>query len=124
MLNNIMKPNIDLNSPYVKIAINSAKKLVKTALNAEQTVEKTIIPIYYVPKGKRLTQVGSGVLLKIKNEYFILSDSHIFDHLGAYALLTGDGTDMIQSLEGDRFSTLRVHLELTMTIPLMHRSII
>lgn len=37
-----MKPNIDLNSPYVKIAINSAKKLVKTALNAEQTVEKTI----------------------------------------------------------------------------------
>lgn len=106
--NSVMKPNIDLNSPIVKMAIALSRQKAGIALNTKQTVEKAVIPIYHVPAGKRLAQIGSGVLLKIKNEYFILSASHVFDQIGTHCLLTGDGTNSpIQQLVGERFSTPR-----------------
>ena len=103
-----MKPDIDLNSPYVKIAISEAQRLAAIALAAEQSVEKAVIPIYHVPVGRRMAQIGSGVLIRINNEYFILSASHVFDHIGTHALLTSDGTGAeVQVLAGERFSTPR-----------------
>lgn len=104
-----MKPDIDLNSPYAKQAISAAQKLAKIALEAaEQNVEKAVIPIYHIPDGKRAEQIASGVLLKIKSEYFILSASHVFDQIGDHAILTGDGMSSgVQALIGDRFSSSR-----------------
>lgn len=103
-----MKPNINLNSPYVKMAIHETQRLAEIALATEQSVEKAVIPIYHIPAGKRATQIGSGVLLRIKNEYFVLSASHVFDHIGDYALMTSDGTGTeLQVLAGERFSTPR-----------------
>lgn len=50
--------------------------------------------------------VGSCVLLKVRDEVFALSASHIFDHVGKYQLLIGFG-DRLHSLAGDRFSSKR-----------------
>lgn len=85
-----------------------AQRLAKEALGAEQNVEKAVIPIYHIPVGKRPAQIASGVLLKIRNEFFVLSASHVFDQIGNHELLTGDGTGSnIQSLPGERFSSAR-----------------
>ncbi|MBG9909122.1 hypothetical protein BCPR1_04435 [Bacillus paranthracis] len=104
-----MKPNIDLENPIVKEAITDFQTKVIGALVVPQRVESAVIPIYHLPKLKRKpVQIGSGVLVKIKSEYFIFSASHVFDEIGNHLLLTGDGTGTkIQSLSGDRFSSGR-----------------
>jgi hypothetical protein len=104
-----MKPNINLENPIVKEAITYIQNKATKALNVPQTVESAVVPIYHVPKLKRkAVQIGSGVLVKIKSEYFIFSASHVFDEIGSYQLLTGDGTgSIVQSISGDRFSSAR-----------------
>lgn len=105
----IMKPKIDLNNPFANHAIAVNNKMVLDALNAPQTVEKAVIPIYYLPElKKQAIQIASGVLVNIKNEYFIFSASHVFDQIGNHQLLTGDGLgNKVISLPGEIFSTLR-----------------
>ncbi|WP_461672524.1 hypothetical protein [Priestia megaterium] len=105
----MVKPNIDLENPIVKKAITYFQNKMIKALNVPQSVESAVVPIYHVPKLKRKpVQIGSGVLVKIKSEYFIFSASHVFDEIGDYPLLTSDGTgSKVQSLSGDRFSTAR-----------------
>lgn len=106
-----MKPDIDLNNPLVKDVISLYSSKIEMALNVSQNIEKSIIPIYAILKSdKKLSdipqQIGSGVLVNIKDEYFIFSASHVFDDIGDYQLLTGsiDGTEIL-SLAGDRFSS-------------------
>ncbi|MGG0509338.1 hypothetical protein ABE078_17860 [Priestia megaterium] len=103
----MVKPDIDLDNPIVKKAITYFQNKMITALNVPQRVESAVVPIYHKPKLKRKPiQVGSGVLVKIKSEYFIFSASHVFDEIGSHQLLTGDGTGSeVQSLCGERFST-------------------
>ncbi|WP_226556167.1 hypothetical protein [Priestia aryabhattai] len=105
----MVKPDIDLDNPIVKKAITYFQNKMITALNVPQRVESAVVPIYHKPKLKRKPiQVGSGVLVKIKSEYFIFSASHVFDEIGSHQLLTGDGTGSeVQSLCGERFSTGR-----------------
>lgn len=102
-----MKPNIDLKNPLTKKIINIYSERVLKALNAKQTVEKSVIPIYHIPDFKRKPiQIASGVLVRIKKEYFIFSASHVFDQIGSKALLTGDGVGgEILCLPGERFSS-------------------
>lgn len=102
-----MKPNIDLKNPIVKEGIIYFQNKALEALKVPQRVESAVVPIYHVPKFKRKpVQIGSGVLVKIKSEYFILSASHVFDEIENYQLLIGDGTGSeIQSIPGDRFSS-------------------
>lgn len=102
-----MKPKINTKSPLFRIAFAEYMKKCEIALEVEQTVESAVIPIYHKPEGKRVGQIGSGVLLRIKNEYFVLSASHVFDQIGDYALLTSDGESELQMLPGERFSTPR-----------------
>ena len=103
------KPNINLENPIVKKAITYFQNKMIKALNVPQRVESAVVPIYHKPSLKRKpVQIGSGVLVKIKSEYFIFSASHVFDEIGSHQLLTGDGTGSeVQSLSGDRFSSGR-----------------
>lgn len=105
-----MKPKINTKSLLFKMAFAEYKKRCEMALEVEQTVESAVIPIYHKSEGKRVGQIGSGVLIKIKNEYFVLSASHVFDQIGNYALLTSDGVSELQMLPGERFSTPRDEL--------------
>ena len=108
-----MKPKIDLSSPIVNIAIEALQKQVVAALETPQTVESAIIPIYAVPKSKahnkkrtKPIQIGSGVLVKIKEEYFIFCATHVFLEFNNCPILigSGDGT-LVKPILGERFST-------------------
>jgi len=80
-----MKPKINLNHPTTKLTIELTQKSVIKALKAEQIVESAVIPLYSQRKHKaherkqpKIEQIASGVLVKIKNEYFIFSATHVF----------------------------------------------
>lgn len=102
-----MKPDIDLENPIVKLGIAYIQNQMGKALDVPQRVESAVFPIYHPPNSKRKpVQIGSGVIVKIKSEYFIFSASHVFDDIGSHQLLIGDGTGSpIQSLSGERFSS-------------------
>ncbi|MBU3169899.1 hypothetical protein [Clostridium estertheticum] len=104
-----MKPKIDLENPIIKECTTYFHNKMIEALNVPQKVESAVIPIYHIPKLKRKPiQIASGVLVKIKNEYFIFSASHVFDEIGNKQLLIGDGSGTeIKSISGDRFSSIR-----------------
>ncbi len=113
-----MKPNIDLKSPEIQLFIQKYKDKINVALNVPQTVEKSVIPIYSVPKTKghqkpkeKPEQIGSGVLVNIDNTYFIFSATHVFLEFGQYQIITGDGGgNPVQILYGERFSTGKIDL--------------
>ncbi len=108
-----MKPKIDLKNPLIKLAIDAIQMQTNIALETQQTVEKAIIPIYALPKAKghknpktKVEQYGSGVLVNIKEQYFILSSTHLFEAFDGYTLSTGDGKgSLLQSLSGERISS-------------------
>lgn len=107
-----MKPKIDLESPITKIALSLLYREVKIAWEMEQSVEKAVIPIYYIPKRKghqkkktKPEQLGTGVLIRIKQEYFIFSATHVFIEFEGTCVLTGKGQKPIEQLTGERLST-------------------
>ncbi len=104
-----MKPDIDLENPIVKQAIKYYRNKVVKALEVSQKVESAVIPIFHVPKFRnKMVQIASGVLVKIKEEYFVFSASHVFDNMRQYQLLVSDGTGgAVQSIAGDRFSSIK-----------------
>lgn len=108
-----MKPKIDLKSPIFKIVADWFMKESKKALQAPQTVEKAIIPIYAIPETKqhrkkeiKYEQIGSGVIVEIKDEYFVFTAEHVFDGTGDYAIAIGAGDGSpIQQFNGSRYSS-------------------
>ena len=104
-----MKPKIDLDDPIVKEGIANYQNKMIEALNVPQIVESAVIPIYHILKiNRKPVQIGSGVLVEIKSEYFIFSAAHVFDEIESHLLLIGDGTGSeIQSISGVRFSSGR-----------------
>ena len=108
-----MKPKIDLNSKITKLALAIHTKEVKKALEIKQSVEKSIIPIYSFPKIKahsikkaKPEQIGTGVLVKIKTEYFIFSATHVFCEFEGKSILVGTlEYSPIEELIGERLST-------------------
>ncbi|REG88752.1 hypothetical protein [Flavobacterium aquicola] len=110
------KPKIDLENPIVKIAFEILEKQTKIALETPQDVEKAVIPIYAIPKAKahqkpktKAEQFGSGVLIKIKNQYFILSSTHLFESFEGFVLQTGIGDgSLIEQISGERFSSGKI----------------
>ncbi|NQY31463.1 MAG: hypothetical protein HRT69_18600 [Flavobacteriaceae bacterium] len=111
-----MKPKFDINNPIVKLGLEALKKQTKIALETSQDVEKAIMPIYAIPKAKahqkpkrKAEQFGSGVLFTIKENYFILSTTHLFEAFDGYALQTGFGDgEQIEALGGERFSSGKI----------------
>lgn len=108
-----MKPKIDLENPIINLVLELYKRHVTLALESSQIIEKAIIPIYAIPNSKghqslkkKAEQFGSGVLLNIREHYFILSCTHLFEAFEGYVLKTGDGKgSLIQDITGERFST-------------------
>lgn len=101
--------NIDLNDPRVKMAIFIYRTQIKKAMEVPQRVEDAVLPIYWTLKStKKPEQTGSGVIVRIKDEYFVFSASHVFDDIGQYSLLIGAGDGSpLTPLSGDRFSSKR-----------------
>ena len=104
-----MKANFDLKNPIIKLAIESHRIQMEKALSATQEVENAVLPIYWTLKSPtKPEQVGSGVVVRIKTEYFIFSASHVFDDIKGYALLVGTGEGReLAILSGEHFSTKR-----------------
>ncbi|MBL4560977.1 MAG: hypothetical protein JKX79_08320 [Labilibaculum sp.] len=108
-----MKPKIDLNSPITKMALMLQQNEMKKAWEMEQTVEKAVIPIYSVPKSKahqeiktKPEQIGTGVLVNIKTEYFIFSTTHVFAEFDSKSILTGTlEYSPVEEIIGERFSS-------------------
>jgi hypothetical protein len=108
-----MKPKIDLQHPIISLGIKYYQEQVVAALNAPQTIESAIIPIYAIPKSKahnskktKPEQIASGVLVNIQDQYFIFSATHVFKAFWQNSLLTGVGNGtLIEQLSGERFSS-------------------
>jgi len=108
-----MKPKIDLNHPLTKIGIELSQRSSIRALEAKQTVESAVIPIYGFRKRKahqrkppKAEQIASGVLVKIKDEYFVFSATHVFWDFEDKALITGPmNGNLTEQIAGERFST-------------------
>lgn len=103
-----MKPNFDLENPKIKQAISVYFDQIEKALVVRPHVENAVLPVYWTLRSKKPEQAASGVIVRIKTEYFILSASHVFDDIGSHALLVGAGNgNMLACLSGDRFSSAR-----------------
>lgn len=108
-----MKPNIDLNSPFTQLALSIYQKEIVQALEMEQTVEKAVIPIAYIPKSKahqqkktKPEQIGTGVLVNIKDEYFIFTATHVLNEFEGKSLIVGTHEySPYEELIGVRFSS-------------------
>lgn len=108
-----MKPKINLASPITKLGISYYNSQVKKALELEDNVEKGVIPIASVPPTKahqkpkvKPEQIGSGVLINIKDQYFVFSATHVFVNFEGNALITSPpGRNQIEVLAGERYST-------------------
>jgi hypothetical protein len=106
-----MKSPFDLNNPIVQKGVAIYKDKMFAALRVPARIEHAIVPIYHLTDTKKKyqnvpDQIGSGVVVRIKDHYFIFSASHVFEPLGEFRLLTGGGeNDKIQILAGERFSS-------------------
>jgi hypothetical protein len=109
-----MKPKINIKNPRIQFAIKELQSQAIIALNTPQTVERAVIPIYATLKRKghqapkKLPeQIGSGVVVKIKDEFCVFGATHVFDEFRNYALRAGpqSGHNLIQEFPGERFST-------------------
>ncbi|MDI6032761.1 hypothetical protein QLS91_06715 [Flavobacterium sp. LB2P84] len=108
------KPKINLESPIINLAVDLYKKNVHSALqNTPSIVEDAVIPIYAIPKRKahqkpktKPEQIGSGVLVKIKDYYFIFTATHVMlEHIGK-PIFTGDGNGTkLQEIHGEIFNS-------------------
>jgi hypothetical protein len=108
-----MKPKIKLDNPLVQIGIMMLQKQAMVALDAPQKVESSIIPMYALPKTKahqkpktKPEQMGSGVLVRIVDNYFIFGATHVFLAYGEFPVITGVGNgSLVEFLGGERYST-------------------
>lgn len=105
--NTLMKPYFDLKDPLVSMAVEMSKYQMYKALSIPQKVEDSVVPIFHTIKRKtKPDQIGSGVVVKLKDEYFIFSASHVFEIIGENQLLVGTcKREKLISLAGERFST-------------------
>lgn len=108
-----MKPNIDTDSLVFKMAQALMSKEVKSALEIEMKVENAVIPISAIlptkmhrnPK-KKPEQIGSGVLVNIRDQYFVFSSTHVFTVFEGKSFFTSiSGHSVIEQISGERFST-------------------
>ena len=108
-----MKSKININHPHVKAIYTRVEEEAVRALDAPQSVENAVLPIYALPKTKaherpkrKVVQVGTGVLVTINSEYFVFTATHVaFNFLDtALHVGYGDGTP-ITGFSSDRFST-------------------
>lgn len=101
------KPKIDLANPVVSAGIEIYKQQATLAYELAAAKDDSVRPVYALnERTQSVHHVGSCVLLKVRDEIFALSASHVFDLVGKYQLLIGYG-DRLHSFAGDRFSSKR-----------------
>jgi hypothetical protein len=101
------KPKIDLTHPAVSAGIKIYKERAILACKLAAAKDDAVRPVYALNEHTQsVVHVGSCVLLKVQDEFFALSASHVFDNVGKYQLLFGFG-DRLHSFAGDRFSSAR-----------------
>lgn len=108
-----MKPKLDLKSSNVKKVLDIYTKEIEIALGTEQTVEKSVLPIYSVPITKshqkkkiKPIQIGTGILVKIEDNFFIFGSTHVFCEFENKTLLIGTWEySKIEEISGERYST-------------------
>lgn len=100
------KPKLDLKNPIVAGVIKVAMEKAAEADRLAASKDDAVRPVYAANKLGKVEHVGSCVLLRIKDAFFALSASHVFDQVGDYVLLFGHG-DLLHPLAGDRFSSPR-----------------
>lgn len=101
------KPDIDLSDPRVRAVIKLLHERAEIAYDAAEPLADAVRPLFARhPTRDVLRQVGSGVLLALADRTFLLSASHIFDHVGEDPVAIGCGAK-IHVLGGERFSTPR-----------------
>lgn len=103
------KNRLDMKDPKVKVISKYIHKIAASALDETLIIEKSVNPIFHtIKKPTKPEQIASGVFVRIKGQYFVLSASHVFDVIGAFSLLMAvEGEEKLTTFEGERFSTAR-----------------
>ena len=101
--------DLDIKPPLFNMLMAFYAERMQLALEAPQKVEQAILPVYWTLKNPRKPeQIGSCVVLRLKDQYFALSASHVFDEIGQNQLLVAVGNGYpLQAFSGERFSTAR-----------------
>lgn len=104
-----MKRRGKINKVLLSLTLAEYELKKKEALKVNQRIEDAVIQIFNtVGFEDKLYQVASGVVVNIKEEYFIFSASHVFDDIGSHVLLVGGSDSLnrpIETLSGERFSS-------------------
>lgn len=101
-----MKPRIDLTNPKVQEAVSRLQERGHEASTAAIRFNNFVRPIYSTESGSRQPeQIGSCVLLRIRDDFFVLSAAHVFDSKTNRQFLVGCGTKL-HELAGERFSSM------------------
>ncbi len=105
-----MKPKIDINSSKFQFLKSKMDAEVELTSHFDKTVTNAVVPICAILKTrmhrspkKKPEQIGSGVILNIKNEYFLLSAEHVFNGFRGKAIYTIDGNSQIKEVTGNLF---------------------
>lgn len=98
-----MKPDVDPNAHPKAMAFVQAR--LSAADDDQRAVENATMPIYNsIPTHRLPQQVGSGVLLRIDDQYFVLSATHVFEHVEEWALMLGrPAHEEMAPIGGERF---------------------
>jgi len=99
----------DLSDPRVQEGLAVITRQYKSAMVVSPRVENAVCPIYFPLNGDgKPEQIASGVVVKIMNDFFVFSASHVFDDVGQDPLLLGvGGGRKLLVLGGGRFSSAR-----------------
>jgi hypothetical protein len=101
------KPKIDLTDPAISGVIRSYMDQAKQATTFAAAKDNAVRPVYALNEHTRVVEhVGSCVLFKVRDSFFGLSASHVFDSVGKYQLLFGHD-NRLHSFAGDRFSSAK-----------------
>lgn len=102
-----MKPKIDFDDPLIASIAEFYQERAELATVAGAQLEDSVRPIYVAPPPKFVPQqTGSCVLIRLLDDFFIFSASHVFEDLGDYPPLVSCG-EKLQPLPGERFSRSR-----------------
>lgn len=99
----------NLGDPKVQEGLAIITQQYNLALAVPPKVEDAVLPIYFPLRDDgRPEQIASGVIVKMQNDFFVFSASHVFDDIGQHKLLLGiGGGRRLLALEGERFSSAR-----------------
>ena len=102
-----MKPDIDLSNPLVKAISDIFQQRADVAYSVTEKVELAVRPVFlFLGENKYPKQIGSCVMLRIDQNTFALSASHVFEEIGNHAVLVACG-EKVHQLTGERYSTMQ-----------------